>query len=73
MESEMDLIRMDYKKKIIRQIGRNIKAARKADNEYEKNMYRHFALALWDFATTTRLLSFKQSDGIRKQILTDTF
>lgn len=73
MENQLDLLRMDYKEKIIRQIGRNIKAARETDNEYEKNMYRHFALALWGFASMTDLLNCKQSDGIRRQILTDTF
>lgn len=62
-----------YKEEIILEIGRNIKEARKADNKYEKTMYRHFALALWAFASTTNLLNVKQCDGIRRQILTGTF
>lgn len=80
---ELDLIMLEdtlnreipeyYKEEIILEIGRNIKEARKADNKYEKTMHRHFALALWAFASTTKLLNYKQCDGIRRQILTGTF
>ena len=39
MESEMDLIRMDYKRKLISQIGVNIKAARQTDDIELKRIY----------------------------------
>ena len=68
MESEMYLIRMDYKRKLISQIGINIKAARQTDNEEEKRINIHYALSLWIYGESTKLLSRKQAKGIYKQI-----
>ena len=68
MESEMDLIRMDYKRKLISQIGINIKAARQTDNEEEKRIKRYYALSLWIYGVSTKLLNRKQAKGINKQI-----
>ena len=68
MESEMDLIRMDYKRKLISQIGVNIKGARQTDNEEEKRIKIHYALSLWIYGVSTNLLNRKQAKGINKQI-----
>ncbi len=69
MESEMDLIRMDYKRKLISQIGINIKAARQTDDIELKRIYTHFAVSLWLYGKTTRLLNSKEENGIYKQIV----
>ena len=69
MESEMDLIRMDYKKKLIRSIGWEIKAGRK--ETYSQNKWTHHAsaMALWAYGVYTRLLNNKEATGIYRQIL----
>lgn len=69
MESEMDLIRMDYKKKLIRSIGWEIKAGRK--EIYSQNKWTHHAsaMALWAYGVYTRLLNNKEATGIYRQIL----
>lgn len=69
MESEMDLIRMDYKKKLISQIGINIKAARQTDDIEVKRIYTHYAVSLWIYGKSTKLLSSKEENGIYKQIV----
>ena len=69
MESEMDLIRMDYKRKLISQIGVNIKAVRQTDDIELKRIYTHYAVSLWIYGESTKLLSSKQANGIYKQIV----
>lgn len=69
MESEMDLIRMDYKRKLISQIGINIKAARQTDDIEVKRIYTHYAVSLWIYGKSTQLLNSKEENGIYKQIV----
>lgn len=53
MESEMDLIRMDYKKKLIKSIGWEIKAGRK--ETYSQNKWMH---QQWHYGHTEYIQAF---------------
>lgn len=69
MKSEKDLTRMDYKKKLIRSIGWEIKAGRK--ETYSQNKWTHHtsAMAIWAYGVYTNLLNNKEANGIYRQIL----
>ena len=76
---ELDLIALEdtlnreipkyYKRKLISQIGINIKAARQTDDIEVKRIYTHYAVSLWIYGKSTQLLSSKEENGIYKQIV----
>jgi len=68
MESEMDLIRADYKNKLKKSIGWEIKAGRKETYSQNKWLHHASAMTLWAYGVNIHLLNNKEATGIYRQI-----